>query len=129
MTMEKYISESRAFYEENWHGQFSSRLAEWAIGKMQTKDGKGIKVKPIDEVLKLMKEYGAELPDKHKYTVWYLYHMAVADYPAALQSEETRAYFVYETLKDPDGCPANTLDCFVTKMCNAGEPIDWEAMV
>ena len=55
--------------------------------------------------------------------------MALADYQNALATDEHRAYFVYETLMDPDGCPADTLDCFVAKMQNAGEPIYWEEMV
>lgn len=132
--MKQYVSEDRAFYEDNWHGQFSKKLAEWAISKMQKKDFetgdmKPITKKPLEEVQKILKQHGAILPENQKYTAWYLWHMALADYPNALPTDEHRAYFVYETICDPDGCPANVLDCFVTKMCNAGEPIFWEDMV
>ena len=113
--MKQYISEERAIYEDMYHGQFSKKLAEWAISKMKKKDFETGKMKPIgkkplEEVQKMLKQYGAELPDSAKYT-------------------EHRAYFVYETICDPDGCPANVLDCFVTKMCNAGEPIYWEDVI
>ena len=117
-----------------YHGQFSKKLAEWAISKMKKKDFntgelKVIQKQPLPEVETKLKEYGVELPEKSKYTAWYLWHMATADYPNALPTDEHRAYFVYETLCDPDGCPANVLDCFVTKMRNAGEPIYWEEMI
>ena len=126
--MERYITSERFIYEQNWHGQFSKKLAEWAIHKMKGKDGMPVNTKALDDVTRGMKEHGVELPDKYRFTAWYLWNMAIADYPHALQSDEQRAYFVWETLMDPDGCPANTLDCFVVKMQNAGEPIDWEKM-
>ena len=132
--MKQLISEDRAIYEDMYHGEFSKKLAEWAISCMKKKDFntgeiKAIQKVPLQEVEKKLKEYGAELPEKSKYTAWYLWHMALADYPNALPSDERRAYFVYETICDPDGCPANVLDCFVTKMCNAGEPIFWDEMI
>ena len=127
--MERYITEERYMYEQNWHGQFSKKLAEWAIRKMKGKDGKPVDAEKLDEVLRIMKENGAELPEKMKYTAWYLWNMALADYPASLPTDEQRAYFVYETICDPDGCQANTLDCFVVKMQNAGEPIEWENFI
>lgn len=132
--MKQLISEERAIYEDMYHGQFSKKLAEWAVGKMKKKDFetgemKAVDEVPLQEVVKMLKEYGAVLPEKSKWTAWYLWHMALADYQNALPTDERRAYFVYETLCDPDGCMANVLDCFVTKMCNAGEPIYWEEMV
>lgn len=132
--MKQYISEDRAIYEDAWHGQFSKKLADWAISKMKKKDFDSEELKPVtkksvSDVEEILKKYGAVLPEKAKYTAWYLYHMACADYRNALPNDEVRAYFVYETICDPDGCPANVLDCFVTKMCNAGEPIDWSEML
>lgn len=127
--MKQYISEERAIYEDAWHGQFSKKLAQWAIKNMKGKDGRPVDTKELDDVQRILKENGATLPDKFKYTSWYLFNMAIADYPNALPNDETRAYFVYETIMDPDGCQANTLDCFVTKMCNIGEPILWEEMI
>lgn len=127
--MKQYISEDRALYEDAWHGQFSRKLAEWAINTMKGKDDTPVKTKKLDEVMKILNDYGVALPDKYKYTAWYLFNMAIADYQHAIPTDEVKAYFVYETIMDPDGCPANTLDCFVTKMCNAGEPIIWEEML
>lgn len=127
--MRQYISEARALYEDSWHGQFSKKLAEWGISKMRDKNGKPVEKKPVEKVMEIMRENGAELPEKYKYTAWYLYHKTLADNPHSLPKDEVRAYHVYETICDPDGCDANPLDCFVTKMCNAGEPIDWEEML
>ena len=132
--MKQYISEARAIYEENYHGQFSKNLAEWAISNMQLKDPstrqmRPIRAKSVDEVMELMKRYGVQVPEESMYTVWYLYHMAVADYPKSLTDDEHRATFIEETIMDPDGMPENVLDCFVAKMRNAGKPIYWERML
>lgn len=129
--MKHYISEDRAIYEDMYHGLFSKKLAEWAIGKMEMKDPatksmKKIVVRKLDDVEKVLEENKVELPMEFVYTSWYLFNMAVADYPKALKTDEQRAMFVEETLCDPDGMPENVLDCFVIKMCNAGEPIYWE---
>ncbi|MCR5270543.1 MAG: hypothetical protein K6D91_05950 [Prevotella sp.] len=132
--MKQYISEARAIYEDNHHGLFSKRLAEWAINKMEVKDpttGRMRKLnhKILEEVLSILKNYGKDIQDKYAYTAWYLFNMAMADYPKTLKNDEQRACFVEETLFDPDGTPYNVLDCFVAKMCNAKEPIHWEDMV
>lgn len=129
--MKHYISEGRAMYEDYNHGLFSKRLAEWAIEKMKTEDVatgimKPIVARKLDDVKEVLKENKVVLPDEFCYTAWYLFNMAVADYPKALSTDEQRAWFVEETLCDPDGMPENVLDCFVTKMCNAGVPIYWE---
>lgn len=129
--MRQYISESRAAYEDMYHGLFSRKLAEWAVGKMEIKDTatrqmKPIVATPIDEVQSSLKEYGIDLPEEFIYTAYYLYNMAIADYPKTLQTDEQKARFVEETICDPDGMPENVLDCFVVKMCNAGVPIYWE---
>lgn len=134
MSMKQYISEARAIYEENYHGQFSKNLAEWAISNMQLKDPstrqmRPIRAKSVDEVMELMKRYGVQVPEEYMYTAWYLYHMAVADYPKSLTDDEQRANYVEETIMDPDGIPENVLDCFVAKMRNAGKPIYWERML
>ena len=132
--MKQYISEARALYEDNYHGQFSKNLAEWAINHMQLKDAATGQLRPIrpksaEEVFHIMKEYGVQVPEEYIYTAWYLWHMAVADYPKTCKTDEARATFVEETILDPDGKPENVLDCFVTKMFNAGQPIYWEMML
>ena len=130
--MKQYISEERALYEDSWHGAFSKKLAQWAIDKMKTEeDGKmrQIAQRTLNDVEHTLIKHGVKIPEKHLYTAWYLFNMAVADYPKALRTDEERALFVEETLCDPDGCPENVLDCFVAKMCNAGQPIFWEEML
>lgn len=132
--MKHYISEDRAIYEDMYHGMFSKKLAEWAISKMSKEDQssktiKRIVARKLDDVQQVLSENKITLPDEFVYTSWYLFNMAVADYPKSLKTDEQRALFVEETLCDPDGMPENVLDCFVTKMCNAGVPIYWEQFV
>lgn len=129
--MKQYISESRAVYEDMYHGLFSRKLAEWAVGHMEIKDTATKQMKPImetsvDKVVSVLKENGIELPDEFIYTAYYLFNMAIADYPKLCKTDEQRALFVEETLCDPDGMPENVLSCFESKMCNAEIPIYWE---
>lgn len=129
--MREYISEGRAMYEDENHGLFSKRLAEWAISNMETMDSATKmlrKMKPValDDVKSALKKYDVELPDAFLYTAWYLYNMAMADYPKSITTEEHRALFVEETLCDPDGAPENVLACFEAKMREADIPIYWE---
>lgn len=132
--MKHYISEDRAIYEDMYHGMFSKKLAEWAISKMGKEDQssktvKRIVARKLDDVQQVLSENKITLPDEFIYTSWYLFNMAVADYPKSLKTDEQRALFVEETICDPDGMPENVLDCFVTKMCNAGIPIYWETFL
>lgn len=132
--MKQYISEARAIYEDSYHGLMSKNLAEWAIKNMRLLDPttgqmRPIRAKTAEEVKELLRQYGVDLPEEYLYTAWYLWHMAVADYRKTCKTDEDRAYFVEETLLDPDGRPENVLDCFVAKMCNAGMPIYWERMM
>lgn len=129
--MKQYISEGRAMYEDENHGLFSKRLAEWAINNMeikdpQTKEMKSIKARSIEDMQSVLKQYDVEIQDEFIYTAWYLFNMAIADYPKTCKTDELRATFIEETLCDPDGMPENVLDCFATKMCNANIPIYWE---
>lgn len=127
--MKQYISEGEAIYMDKNFGLFSRRLAEWAISNMETKEGKEmkpIKAKSLREFEDILKEYKVELQEEFVYTGWYLYNMAIADYPQTLKTDEQRVKFVEETICDPDGSPENVLACFVAKMCVAGVPIYWE---
>lgn len=129
--MKQYISEDRAIYEDMYQGQFSRKLAHWAISNMETEDPTTGKMKSItprsaDDVAEILSANKVELPDSMFYTAWYLFNMSIADYPKTCKTDEQRATFVEETLLDPDGEPCNVLDCFVMKMCNAGIPIFWE---
>lgn len=129
--MKEYVSEGRAMYEDENHGLFSRKLAEWAIGNMKVKDSstkeiKPLKARPLDDVLDVLRANGVDLQEEFVYTGWYLYNMALADYPKTLKTDEQRAMFVEETICDPDGSPENVLACFEAKMCVAEQPIWWE---
>lgn len=130
----KYISEAREVFDQENQGLFSKRLAEWAISHMEVKDTvtgvvKPLKPRSLEDVKEVLKTNNVKMPDEFEYTAWYLFNMALADYPKTLQTDEQRAMFVDETISDVDGCPENVLDCFVAKMCNAGIPIHWEKYI
>lgn len=94
-----------------------------------TNELKQVKPKTVEQVEMILKENQVEMPDEFIYTAWYLYNMAVADYPKTLKTDKDRAMFIEETICDPDGMPENVLSCFVAKMCNAEIPIYWERML
>jgi len=132
--MKQYISEEEAIYMDTYHGAFSRKLAKWAISHMEMLDPVTKTMKPVtersaDDVMELFKTYGIEVPEQYIYSAWYLFMMAIADYPKTLTTDKQRATFVEETLFDPDGTPGNVLACFVAKMCNAGIPIFWERFI
>lgn len=132
--MKNYISEGRAMYEDENHGLFSKKLAEWAISRMEVKDNatkevKKLKPRTLDDVKMVLKENNIEMPDEFIYTAWYLFNMALADYSESIVDDKHRAVFVEETICDPDGMPENVLSCFEAKMCNAEIPIHWERML
>ena len=116
-----------------YQGQFSRKLAEWAISKMQAKRGNGeianIKMIPVDTVIDALKNAGVHVSEECTYTAWYLWHMAIADYPRTLDSDNRRSWFVDETLNDPDGKASNVLACFRAKMDNGGVAILWERFI
>lgn len=131
--MRSFVSEGHALYEDYNHGHFSRRLAEWAIGNMRVADasGKPQRLKPatMEEARAALKAAGHDMGGKEAYTCWYLFNMALADYPKSLPDDAARASFVIETLRDPDGRPEAVLECFTAKMCAAGVPIRWEEML
>lgn len=121
-------------YEDANHGLFSKQLAEWAINKMRYKDPDTGELRPIasrsvEDVQSVLEAYNVDMPSEFIYTSWYLFNMALADYPKTLTTDEQRATFVEETICDPDCCPEAVLDCFVAKMCDMGVPIHWERML
>lgn len=131
--MRNRVSEGRALYEDYNHGHFSRRLAEWAVGNMMAADasGKPQRLKPatMEEARAALAASGRAVADKEAYTFWYLFNMALADYPKSLPTDAARAEFAWETLRDPDGRPESVLECFTAKMCAAGVPVRWEELL
>lgn len=129
--MKNYVSEGRLIYEDYNHGNFSKKLAEWAISCMAAKDKATGELKPIKrheiaEMQEVCKDNGIKIPDELLYSAWYLWNMTFADYPKSLTTDVQRAEFVKETLLDPDCCPEAVLECFTAKMCCMKIPIYWE---
>lgn len=132
--MQYYISEEEAQYMDAHHGQFSKKLAEWAISGMEVKDEKSGEMKEsphhsIEEMESVLRSNGVKVKEAEIYTAWYLYNMTFADYQEALESDKSRAKFVAETLHDPDCKPEAVLACFRAKMDVKGVPIHWERMI
>lgn len=128
--MRYYICEDEAAYMDIHHGQFSKKLAEYAISNMkaideETQELSSLKPHPIEEMEEALKKYNIRVKEEHIYTAWYLYNMAFADYPEALPNKEAICYFIKETINDPDCKPASVLACYRAKMDVMGTPINW----
>lgn len=114
-----FISKGEAQYMDANKGRFSRSLAKWAIDNME---GEGFKPRSFEETEPLLKE----ISEEDIYSAWYLFNMALADYPKCLPSDNERVMFVKETINDPDGDPEAVLACFRAKMDVMGVPIHWE---
>lgn len=129
--MKHHISETRAEYEDLYHGNFSRALADWAIKRMKVKDAQSgkleqLKATPFDQTMEIIAAENVKIEKAHQYTAWYLYNMAKADYTKTLTTDTLRATYVHETIYDPDSCPEAVLECFTAKMCANGVVIFWE---
>lgn len=132
--MKNFVSESREQYEDYYHGNFSKKLAQWAISNMKVKDKetgtlKKLKPREINEMNEILKTNKITIPEKYIYTAWYLFNMSFADYPETITTDEQRANFIQETILDPDCKPEAVLECFTAKMCCLQIPIFWEDFI
>jgi len=128
------MTEEEAMYMEAYQGHFSRKLASWAIRNMVMKDSsdgkmKPVTMRPVDDVIEILKANKVNISDECIFDAWYLYNMTLADYQKTLKTDELRSSYIEETINDPDGKPTNVLACFAAKMCNAGIPIHWEMFI
>lgn len=129
-----YYTEEQMIYDEMFKCHFNKKLADWAISKMgkrnaTTKEMEPIRKRTTEEWDEFMKTNKLEIPEECYYDGYYLWHMAMADYPKTLDDAKRVASYIEETICDPDGDPTNTLICFVAKMDNMGIPIYWERFI
>lgn len=132
--MQYYISEEEAQYMDNHHGQFSKKLAEYAISCMEYKDETTQTVKrlvphSIEEMEDAMKKYGIKVKEECIYTAWYLYNMTFADYRKSLPTTDAKCMFVDETINDVDCDSTAVLACYRAKMDVCNKPIHWERFI
>lgn len=132
--MQYYISEEEAQYMDAHHGQFSKRLAEYAIGCMEYKDEasntkKKLVPHSIEDMEENLKKYGISVKEEHIYTAWYLYNMTFADYRKALPTLDVKCMYIDETINDIDCDPSAVLACYRAKMDVKGVPIHWERYI
>ena len=128
------MTEEEAIYMQAYQNHFSRKLAAWAISNMEVEEQatgrkKHITMRSVDDVMEILRNNNVEIPDESTFDAWYLYHMAIADYPKTMTTDEMRSSYVEETICDPDGNSGDVLACFAAKMCNAGIPIHWEMFI
>ena len=132
--MQYIMSEGEAQYMDQYKGRFSMKLAEWAISSMKKKDEstgslKTVTRHSIEEMEEVMRQTGLKIREEDIYSAWYLYNMCYADYFRSLPNKQAIAYFIYETIYDPDCSPEAVLACFRAKMDVKDIPIYWERMI
>lgn len=132
--MRYYLSEYEAYYMDAYQGQFSRKMAEWAISMMMAADeatGKMKRIVPrqLSEMEEVLKENDVKISDEAIYTAWYLFNMCYADYKKSLEDRKHIAIYIGETINDPDGTDGDVLACFVAKMCNKGIAIHWDRLM
>ena len=128
------MTEEEAAYMQAYQGHFSRKLASWAISNMETEDPttgkmKPVTIRPVDDVMEILKANGVKIPDECIFDAWYLYMMTIADYQESLPDDKHRAKYVEETICDPDGKSTSVLSCFAAKMCDKGVAIHWQMFV
>ena len=132
--MQYIMSEGEAVYMDQYKGRFSYKLAEWAISSMKKRDEnsgvlKSVPQHSINEMEELMRQMGLTIKEEDIYSAWYLYNMCYADYSKCLPNKQAIAYFIHETIYDPDCTPEAVLACFRAKMDVKDVPIHWERMM
>ena len=126
-----YYSEEEEIYNSKYHCHFNKKLADWAISRMGVLNRSTLSVDPIkkhtlEEYVTMLKTNSIDIPDESYYDGYYLWHMAMADYPKSLDDDARRSIYIKETIDDPDGEPTFVLECFKAKMQKMGVPIYWE---
>lgn len=126
-----YFSEAEEVYNSKYKCHFNRKLAEWAVERMMKENPatgalEPIKRKSFDEYDAFIKEHKVKVPEESYYDGYYLLNMTYADYVKSIEDDKHRAYYIEETIGDPDGESTSVLACFCAKMDKANIPIFWE---
>ena len=73
--------------------------------------------------------YEGVVPTKEFSVVFYIFNMALADYPKSIPNEMMRCLYVKETLEDIDSNPENIFRKWIACMDGNGVPIYWEDLL
>lgn len=120
----------RAYISNNGF-HFNKKCCDLAISHMKRKNpstGKleGIEAMSKDNVDKMLENNGVVLENNKLYDYVFVANMAKADYRKSLPDEQHIAWYVKETIDDPDASDETTFRRWLATMCGNGEPIEWE---
>jgi len=106
---------------------FSKALYEWAVKKMENRNGE--KMRPVEKSTfeERMRANNVTLNNDKGYDGVYVWCMATSDYlGSSIIDEAHLAKYVKDYLDDPDGSPTRAFDEFYAKTMALGIPIDWD---
>lgn len=116
------------FTEYGWH--FSKKLAEWAVSRMEGRNGERIAPKDKSEVESLLKDNGVDYSKMEGYDMVYVEAMARSDYfGSSIKDSAHLALFIGDYLNDKDGYEGVALTRFYSDCIGKGYHIYWEDMV
>lgn len=111
-----------------WH--FSKKMAEWAVGMMQDRNGSKVKLKDKEQLYNEFKQYSVPTDDFVGYDAVYVEAMARSDYFGSSLPDDAHVYkFVYDYLCDKDGYDGIALTRFYADCIGKGCPIYWEELM
>lgn len=117
-------------YFEEYGGNFSKKLYEFAVSMMKDRNGGKPTVMTKDQVTDWLKNYGITLKNDIGYNAAYTLAMARSDYfGSSIKDDNHLALYVRDVLEDVDGNPHAVFDHFVVDCRAKGVPIFWSEMM
>ena len=121
-------------YLSTYGWNFSKKLCDFAVSRMEVKDSSGNKTKLTpwskDEVDEMMKKNGVELKNNVGYNATYLANMLKADFfKKSLPDEQHLCVHIKCYLDDIDGSPTRAMDEYYASCIAKGIPVIWEDML
>lgn len=124
------LPEGMDTYLANYGWHFSKKMCEWAVSRMEDKQGKKIKMRPKAEVEDVLRNYSIELKNDKGYDKVFVFHMGMSDYLGGSVPDEARlAMYVKEVLDDRDGYDGIAFTRFFADCSGKGVPVIWEDML
>lgn len=120
--MKKYLA------NYGWH--FNKKMAEWAVSKMEDRNGNSVQCKESDTLMSTLKANGIDTSGIVGYDAVYVEAMARADFlGSSLQNDLHVLKYVGDYLNDKDGYEGIALTRFYVDCIGKGMPIFWEDMI
>lgn len=117
-------------YTDQYGLHFNKKLYEWAVSKMEDRNGNRMKPTPKEQVAEFLRVNGIVLENDKGHDAAYVHAMAKADYwGSSITDDAHLAKFVKDYLDDPDGSVTKAFDHFVIDCRSKEEPIFWDEML